>query len=122
MRTVRLNRDDFVAKVQSNRDSHRAVFEAALVGYRDRWVSELERRLHDVRRGHAIDQYFRLPEPEDHTDDYDRILTMARMSVDEVIELSEDEFAMYVMDQWSWKGSFTQTATMYATRRVKPRT
>ena len=102
MRTVRLNRDEVVASVQENRDSHRSVFEEALEGYRDRWIKELERRLHDVRRGREINQYFSLPEPEDHTDDYDRILTMARMSVDDVIELSEDDFAMYVMDQWSW--------------------
>jgi len=38
---------------------------------------------------------------------------MAMMSVEEVIELTEDEFAMYVMDQWSWKNSFTRTTTMY---------
>ena len=45
-------------------------------------------------RGCAIDQYMRLPEPEDHTDDYERILRMAQMSVDDVIELSADDFAM----------------------------
>ena len=120
MRTVRINRDEFVAKVQKNRDAHRSVFEHALEGYRERWIEELERRLQDVRRGRAIDQYFRLPEPENHTGDYDRVLTMARMSVDEVVELSEDEFAMYVMDQWAWKNDFARTATMY-TRRVRPR-
>lgn len=113
MRTVRLARDEFVATVQRNRDEHRSVFEEALEGYRDRWIKELERRLRDVRRGRQIDQRFSLPEPEDHTSDYDRILTMARMSVDDVIELSEDEFAMYVMDQWSWKNNFTRTTTMY---------
>lgn len=117
MRTVRLDRDEFVAKVQKNRDEHRAVFEKAVEGYRERWVCELERRLRDIRRGRAIDQYFSLPEPEDHTEDYDRILTMARMSVDEVIDLSDDEFAMYVMDQWSWKSSFTRTTAMYARSR-----
>jgi hypothetical protein len=117
MRMVRVQRDEFVARVQDNRDSHRAVFEEAVEGYRARWIRELERRLHDVRRGRSIDQYFRFPEPEDHTDDYDRILTMARMSMDEVIELTEDEFGMYVMDQWHWKSAFTETATMYGPRR-----
>ncbi|MDQ0375999.1 hypothetical protein [Cellulomonas humilata] len=113
MRTVRLNRDELVSRLQANRDNHRAIFERAVEGYRERWVEELERRLRDVRRGREINQYFSLPEPEDHTDDYDRVLTMARMSVDEVIELKEDEVAMFVMDQWSWKSSFTRTTTMY---------
>lgn len=116
MRHIRLDRDEFVAKVQANRDNHRAVFDKAVEGYRGRWIEQLERRLHDVRRGRAIDQYFRLPEPEDHTDDYDRVLMMARMQLDDVIELTEDEFAMYVMDQWSWKNSFTSTTSRYVGR------
>ncbi|ADG76169.1 hypothetical protein Cfla_3290 [Cellulomonas flavigena DSM 20109] len=69
------------------------MFLEAVEAYRARWIRELERRLHDVRRGRAIDQTFRLPEPEDHTDDYDRVLAMARMSVDDVIELTEHESA-----------------------------
>jgi hypothetical protein len=55
--------------------------------------------------------------PEDHTEDYDRVLTMARMSVDEVGELSEDEFAMYVMDQWSCKNAFTRITARYTRSR-----
>lgn len=117
MRTVTVDRDEFVATVQTNRDNHRSVFEAALKGYRRRWIRELERRLVDVHEGRQIDQYFRLPEPEDHTDDYDRVLTMARMSVDDVIELTEDEFGQYVMDQWHWKNEFTNTTTMYGGNR-----
>lgn len=113
MRTVTVDRDDFLAKVQENRNNHRAVFEEALEGYRSRMIHELERRLRDMRRGRRIDQYIGLPEPEDHTDDYDRILAMAAMSVDDTVTLTEDEFAQYVMDQWRWKQSFTDTAMAY---------
>jgi hypothetical protein len=74
----------------------------------------LEGRIRDLKRGRHIDQYLRLPEPEDHTDDYDRVLAMAEMSVDEEIELNADDFAMYVMDQWHWKQSFTETTSYYA--------
>lgn len=113
MQRVRLNKEEFISKVRQNRDQHRAVFERAVEGYRHRLIAELERRMADVRKGRRIDQYLALPEPEDHTDDYDRILTMAEMSIDSTIELSEDEFAMYVMDQWRWKQDFTATTTRY---------
>ncbi len=113
MRTVKIDKDDFIGRVSVNRDNHRAVFEKALDGYQRRMIEELERRLRAVRRGRAIDQYFRLPEPEDHTDDYDRVLTMAKMSVEDVIELTADDFAMYVMDQWHWKQTFTETTGFY---------
>ena len=45
--------------------------------------------------------------------DYDRILTMARMQIDEVLELTEEEFGMHVMNQWSWKSHFTSTTDRY---------
>ena len=68
-----------------------------------------------MRGGRAISQSFQLPEPEDHTDDYDRILAMARMQIDDVIEVSESEFGMYVTDQWAWSAPFTTTAFRYST-------
>lgn len=113
MRTVTVDRDEFLTRVRENRDNHRQVFEEAVEGYRNRLTAELERRIRDLKRGRQIDQYIGLPEPEDHTADYDRIVAMAEMSVTDTIELSEDEFAMYVMDQWRWKQSFTDSTDRY---------
>lgn len=117
MRTVRIDREEFIAAVEKNRSGHRETFEKALDGYRDRAIHELERRVRHVREGRAFDLAFRLPEPEDHTDDYDCALEMARMSVDEVLELDETEFAQYVMDQWHWKANFVRTTSAYNRRR-----
>ncbi len=113
MRTVTVHRDEFLTRVRENRDNHRQVFEEAVEGYRNRLTNELERRIRDLKRGRQVDQYIGLPEPEDHTDDYDRILAMAEMSIDDTLELTEDEFAMYVMDQWRWKQSFSHSTALY---------
>jgi hypothetical protein len=117
MRTVTINKDAFIQKVSANRATHRAVFERALDGYQARLVRELEGRIADVRAGRQIDRYISLPEPADHTDDYDRILAMAEMSIDDVIELDADDFARFVMDQWSWKQDFTETTAFYDHQR-----
>jgi hypothetical protein len=113
MRTVTVDRHELIARVRANRDAHRAVFEHALDGYRQRLIDELERRVRDLRKGRWVKQHIGLPEPEDHTDDYDRVLAMAEMSVDDTLELDESEFAMYVMDQWRWKQSFTDSTDLY---------
>lgn len=47
--------------------------------------------------------------PEDHTDEYDQLLEMLAMSVDDEVELTAQEFAQYVRDDWSWKHQFTRT-------------
>ena len=121
MREVTVRKDEFITRVSANRDNHRAVFERALDGYRRRIIAELERRVDDVRRGVSIDQRIGLPEPEDHTDDYDRVLTMAQMSVDDTITLSSSDFAMYVMDQWDWRQSFATTHGPVRQRLTAPR-
>ena len=113
MRIVTVNRDEFLLRVRKNRDSHRGVFEEALSGYRNRLLAEFERRVRDLQRGRHVNQYIGLPEPEDHTDDYDRILAMAEMSIEDSLELTEDEFGMYVMDQWRWKQSFSDSTDRY---------
>jgi hypothetical protein len=59
-----------------------------------------------------------LPEPQDHTIDYDRVIKMLEMSVDSLIELDEGAFDQYVMDNWSWKGDALATNEMYADRAI----
>ena len=77
-------------------------------------IDELERRLSDARKGKRVDQRLRLVEPEDHTDNYERVLRMLEMSVDDEIQLDEHDFAQYVMDNGRWKDQFVTTAEMYS--------
>jgi hypothetical protein len=54
-----------------------------------------------------------LPFPEDHTKDYDHIIAMVEMSVDDLFELNQNDFARYVLDDWEWKAAFTQSVMAY---------
>lgn len=104
-RTVTVKKEDVLTRIRDNRGQHQAVYETAVRGYRQRALDEIERMLADARRGeirHAI----HLPVPEDHTEDYDRVIDMLDMEVNETVELSEQEFAWYVRDDWAWKGAF----------------
>jgi len=114
MDPVRVNKADLLTKIKANRAAHTQIFEEALVNYRARVMKELESRLNDIRLGADIDTYINLPVPEDHTDDYDRIITMLEMHQDAQIEISENDFAMYVMDQWRWKDAFLLSNSAYS--------
>lgn len=114
MELVRVNKKSLREIVQKNRDAHRKAFEDAVDGFRLRAVAELESRIAEVKKGRHFDQFLRLPEPEDHTKDYDRILRMLDLSLDDEIMLAEDDLQAYVMDDWAWKNQFTTTNTFYA--------
>lgn len=113
MDTVKVKRDELLAVIKKNRDKHRAVFNKAQAAYRKRMIEELDSMLADAKAGRHIRRAVRMPEPEDHTRDYDRIILMLEMSIDDVFELNEYEFSQYVMDQWEWAATFASNTLSY---------
>lgn len=121
MSTVTVKRDDLVTKLKENRAGHRGIYEEALAGYQAAVLAELDAFREKVLAGPIVKVVVNLPFPEDHTRDYDRIITMCEMSVEDDLELSQEEFASYVMDDWSWKRAFLASNAAYsqtATRQL----
>ncbi len=54
-----------------------------------------------------------LPYPENRTDDYGRAIKMIELSVYDTVELSEQEFDAYVLNNWAWKKKFVDTNDRY---------
>jgi hypothetical protein len=110
----------FVSKIQlleiltGNRSAHQEIFKEAQKGYRSKAIELLDKALEEARHGGKITVSFMLPAPQDHTADYDRVIRMLEMSVDSEIQIEEDQFQMYVMDDWTWKRAFMENSTMYA--------
>jgi hypothetical protein len=110
---VEVHKDELLEKLQRNRDNHRATFEKALEGYKRELYKELNYRISELTAGRVPNRHIQLPEPEDHTNDYDRVITMVEMSVSDTIKLTAQEFAQFVMDDWGWKQAFTNTSQRY---------
>jgi hypothetical protein len=101
-------------KIKENRDKHRAIFEEAVEGYRKKAIELLEEHIKNIKKGKVLRVDVALPQPEDHTRDYDRILAMLDMHSDSSIDINERDFASYVLDDWSWKRQFLTTNSMYS--------
>jgi hypothetical protein len=116
MESVTVMRGDLIEKMKANRDEHRAIFEEALEGYRARAIEILEEHLERIKKGKVERVAVMLPIPEDHTRDYDRVLMMLDMSVDEQIQLDERRFQQYVLDDWTWQREFLTASSNYSSR------
>jgi hypothetical protein len=113
MQTVTVNKETLKTIVQKNRDEHHSKFERAFEGYRKETISILEENLQELKGGGKI-RHIRIDSaPEDHTADYNRILEMLEMSVDEEIDLLNSEFQQYVQDDWSWSHAWDTSNTKY---------
>lgn len=113
MKDVTVHKNELLDTLGRNRREHRAQFEAALEGYKERCLALLEDKLAELRAGRTPLLQFGLPVPQDHTPDYDRIIRMVEMEVGETITLDQASFAQYVMDDWTWKREFAATSSFY---------
>jgi hypothetical protein len=110
-----IKKDDLKAILADNRAQHRETFLKAQAGFRARVIEELDRRLTDARLGRKIDLRIGLPEPEDHTADYDREIRMLELETEDAVTLSAHLFDQLVMDSWGWSATFTATNSAYLT-------
>ncbi len=113
MDTVKVKRQELLTRVQGNRTHHHNQFESAFEGFRKQAIEELERSLDRAKSGKGIQISIGLIQPEDHTRDYDRVIQMLTMSIDDEIELSSHDFDRYVMDRWEWSEKWAVTNARY---------
>jgi hypothetical protein len=99
--------------IRENRDHHREQFETAIEAWRRTVTRHLENAVNAARARQEYRTMFALPQPEDHTDDYDDVIGMLEMHTEPTVILTTREYRQYVTDDWDWKEHFTRTAATY---------
>lgn len=115
MDKVKVNRTELLGKLRENRDNHKAEYEEAMAGWEVKIVEAFDKALGRVEEGDFSDlnPALSLPKPQHHMKDYDLVIRMLEMSVDDNIEIEMHDFNQYVMDEWSWKAGFALTNSSY---------
>ena len=119
MKQVTVSKPALMETVTRNRLAHTELYEQAMQGYWETLAAELRDLL--IGAQDHDDEYVyhvRSHPPESHAEDYDRVIGMLSMSVDDTITLTAEEFAQYVMDQWHWKQDFVRMSSAYTARQV----
>lgn len=114
MQSVKVKRAKLLTAITKNRAAHRALFLKAQEGYREVVIGLLDEMLADARDGKPVRTRVRVQAPEDHTEDYDRVIDMLTMSVDQTVTLSATDFNRYVRDKWEWTAAALWKNTTYA--------
>lgn len=133
MKAVKVDRVKLLTKVKENRRKHLEAFETAMKGHRTALANRLVKiaeeasaRVETLMHENVPDKELRtlagdfdidLPEPQNHTKDYDQVVAMLDMSVEQELDIDAECFACYVLDEWSWKEIFIATSAHYAGTR-----
>lgn len=113
MDKITVSKPDLLAKLNENRDKHKALYEEASTAYRGKVVEALRERADGIEGGDEIDLYFDLPKPEDHTAEYDEAIESLRWHQGDEVDLSRSEFQQWVLDKWTWARSFSANTMSY---------
>lgn len=111
---VKVSRVELLETLRKNREQHVKDYEVAKIKYRETAISQLETMLQDAKAGRKFDTVVLAPKPSKYTDSYDRAIRMLEMSKDDLIELTDHEFKMLVMDEWNWSRDFTSNTKLYS--------
>lgn len=117
MQTITVPRKTLQAKLTSNRDLHVKEFAAALMGYQKAALLEVERQKRTLEEDPTHRMLLTEVPPQDHREDYGRAIRMLEMSVDENVQITHDDFARFVDDDWDWRAGWTTSNAKYLGRR-----
>ncbi len=113
MKKVTIKQHELLVILRENRETHQADFEDAYAGYLETCAEKLQRLLGEFKAGkREVVQWSEFP-PQNQVKDYDRVIRMLELSVDVEIELTSEEFANYVQDDWHWKGQWEMSNSNY---------
>lgn len=113
MKNIKANVKELLEILTKNRDLHHDIFVAAQKVYRSEVIRRLDKALQDAKDGKGFPGSISIPAPEDHTKDYDRVIRMLELSVEDNIELDERDVEVYVLDRWSWSYNWAASNFQY---------
>jgi hypothetical protein len=114
--TVKLNKKELLAKVQANRATHAQEVAVAKELYAKKFVEEAQRVLTLAQEGKEYIHNIKVVTPVDHVKEYDHVIAMLEMSVEDLIELTTSEFAQFVLDEWTWRAHAHLANSTYLAR------
>lgn len=127
-RRITVKREALLETVKTNRVAHIEAYEQAMEGYREELRNKLIQHAVKIKafaegidKGSDLDdlqanpgrETVKLTQPESHEKSYDAAISMLEMEVREEIDISTEEHACYVMDDWDWKSDFRRVSSSY---------
>lgn len=108
-----VSKQELLDLLEKNRDTHHSIFLAAQEKFREKVIEAFEERLALAREGKKVNLFVSLPEPEEHTEDYDNAISALKMHVDDTIDLDQQAYNTLVLNQWAWARAFASNTSSY---------
>lgn len=119
MKTVSVSKLRLLEKLKENAASHQAEFEKLNREYQGVMIENLARILQRFERERQEGAPSHPPSlhsisaPRSYTKHYQRAIGMLELHQSELVDLSEQEYDRYWLDEWGWRQEFDMVRTSY---------
>lgn len=100
MNNVTVSKEELLKVLKDNKAKHVQIYTDAIEGVRVQYKGLLEKELKKLEDGKEFKASVSVQLPINHEEEYNEVIEMLEMSVDEEIELTRHEFQQYVQDKW----------------------
>lgn len=111
--TYTFDKETVLKTLIENRSQHDSIFREALEGYKKTTIQHFKDNIRKIEKGKLI-SFINLQVPKNQIKDYDRVISLLEQSKGEEVELTEVQFANYMLDDWDWKQSFYAANSAYS--------
>ena len=106
MKTVLISKEKLLDKIIKNRNKHQVEFVVAHVNWEKTVMETLRIALRKAENNVEFTTHFNIPEPVEHTDEYDVVISQIEWNEEGQIELDQQDFKRFILDDWEWKNTF----------------
>ena len=111
-KTYTVRKSVLLEKLRENRTQHVVVYKDALIKYRKKAGERLTSTLKKIESGRKFTLAFAdIPKPVSYEKEYDKVIGLLEMSVEDETEITSNEYSCYVLDDWTWKNHFFMNST-----------
>jgi len=115
-----VNRKKIISILQKNHKDHVIEYNETIEAWHIKAKEILAKRL-DIFKTKNINYKdlnlsFQLPKPECYANQYKEAIGFLELSVDENIELTVEQYQVFVLDKWGWMNGFKNLSSTYKSR------
>lgn len=116
MNKIRVSKARLLTKLKENRDIHIKEYEEVYDEYQVDVIAKMKKLLSaakKVNRLKEIDTRVGLNPPRSNETDYNMAIKMLEFSIDDELEITQNEFEQYVLNEWDWTRQFANSKLTY---------
>ena len=120
MTNITVSKDRILKILKSNKEKHIKEYNEALTAFYTKaamvFSSMMEKALNSDP-SLTINEVCELIKPISHQEEYELVIRMLQMDLNEVVDLSRQEYTQYIDDNWTWTQQFKSINSSYTIQK-----